>query len=334
MESQYSEVKALLSYPKDILLTSHRNPDGDAIGSTMALYHYLIGKGHTVRVAYPSEYPAAFTWVPAIDVVRNFDTHTEEVTSWIKHADIIFICDYNALDRVDKMGDVMAKSSAKRVMIDHHLYPESCADYMFSTPEASSTCEMVFDFVVALDGERGVAPNVGTCIYIGLVTDTGSFKFSTSPKLFRMVARLLEMGVEDTYIQDMIHNSETEKRLRLLGYCLFDCMEIIDEYNTGIISLSKKDYEDFDIQRGDTEGIVNYILSIRSVRMVAFIMEQPNIVKLSLRSKGDFNVQEICREHFNGGGHKNASGGYSHASLNAVVRKFKEVLPRYKDKLA
>ena len=196
-------------------------------------------------------------------------------------------------------------------MIDHHLYPDDFCDYTFSDTSASSTCEMIYDFITGLDEAEKLTIPLGECLYSGILTDTGSFKYSTSSKLFRVVAGLKDMGVDDTMLQNLLFNSLPEKNLRLLGYCLNNCMEILPEYKTGIISLTKEDYEHFDIQRGDTEGIVNYLLMMKEIKLAAFITEQPTIVKISLRSKGDFSVQEIAKKYFRGGGHKNASGGAS-----------------------
>ncbi|MFT6321052.1 MAG: phosphoesterase RecJ-like protein [Granulosicoccus sp.] len=327
------ELKTLLSIPKDIVITSHRNPDGDAIGSSLALYHYLIRNGHTVKVMFPSEYPANFAWMPDADKILIHDIEPEDANDYIKKADIIFCLDYNALERVDKMGEVIGASRGKKVLIDHHLYPENFADFVLSDTTASSTCELIYDFLVMMDEKKGIDVTVGECMFTGILTDTGSFKYSTTPKLFRIVADLLERGVDDYVLQDLIFNSMTEKQLRIMGHILNNRMEILPEYKTGIITLTKKDYEDFKIQRGDTEGVVNQILMLKNVKVAVFIHEQPTIVKISMRSKGDFSVQEICRKHFRGGGHKNASGGASYSGLSATVNKFKKLLPEYKEQL-
>ncbi|MBL7775839.1 MAG: DHH family phosphoesterase, partial [Saprospiraceae bacterium] len=228
-----------------------------------------------------------------------------------------------------KLGDYVKNLSGTRILIDHHLYPEPMADYEFSEPEASSTCEMVYRFITAMGDGQKINPKVGECIYTGIVTDTGSFKHATNSTVFRIAAELIDRGVDDTGVQDRIFNSQKAKNLRLLGHCLANRMEFLPEFRTAFIWLTRKDYEDFDIQRGDTEGIVNYLLTIREVRLAAFIHNQPTVVKLSLRSKGDFDVQEICRTHFNGGGHKNAAGAYTHESLKATIQKFKDLLPQY-----
>ncbi len=328
------EVKVLLSAPKKIVITSHRNPDGDAIGSSLALYHYLKLYGHTIDVIFPSEFPPIFEWMPASELITIFDLDTLKSAALLQNADIIFALDYNALDRVDKMGDVMRllKQTCK-IMIDHHREPELFADFMLSDISASSTSELIYDFIQLLNDGEKMNTTIGDCIYTGIITDTGSFKFGTSPKLFRTVAALVELGVQDYHLQDIITNCLPEKNLRLLGHALYNRMEILEEYHTGIIYLSKKDYDHFNIQRGDTEGIVNTMMMIKQIRLAVFMTEQPTIVKLSLRSKGEFNVQEFCRDHFNGGGHKNASGGYSYSGLKVTMDKFKNLLPKYKDKL-
>jgi phosphoesterase RecJ-like protein len=328
------ELKALLSIPKDIVITTHRNPDGDAIGASLAIYHYLNKLGHTVRVMAPSEYPEFLAWMPGASEIMIFDVHTETCTEWLQRADIIFALDYNDLERVDKMGEVIAPIDCVKVMIDHHLFPEPFADYVLSETSASSTCELVYDFLGLMNHQHMIDRHIADSIFTGILTDTGSFKYSTSPRLFRIVAELIERGVDDVRLQDLIFNSMDEKHLRLLGHCLYNRMEILDEYHTGIITLTKEDYEQYAISRGDTEGIVNFLLKLKNVKMAAFIHEQPTITKLSLRSKGDFSVQEICKQHFKGGGHKNASGGYSYAGLSATVKKFKSLLPQYKDQLA
>ncbi len=322
-----------MASPKDIVIISHRNPDGDAIGSSLGLYHYLLSQGHAVHVVLPSEYPDAFLWMPGIQNIIVFDSDQERTREVCERAQIIFCLDFNSLDRIDKVGEIIQPLNSVKVLIDHHLYPEPFADYVMSDTTASSTAEMVFDFIVLMGHRPDISRATADCVYTGIVTDTGSFKFSTSPKLFRIVAELLELGVDDYKLQDLIFNSLDEKQLRLLGHCLYNRMEILPEYRTGIITLTKEDYEHFDIVRGETEGIVNYLLKMRDITMAAFITEQPSIVKISLRSKGDFSVQDICRKHFKGGGHRNASGGFSFQPLKVTLRKFKELLPEYKDAL-
>ena len=329
-----SEIKSLLAEPKQILITTHRNPDGDAIGSSLGLLHYLNKLGHTTKIVAPSEYPDLLAWLKGAEDIIIYDNDPADTEEAVKAADIIFCLDFNSLDRIDKVGDLVRKRDCTKIMIDHHLYPDDFAHYTLSDTTASSTSEMIFDFVEALEDKELIDKVIGECVFTGILTDTGSFKYSTSPKLFRIVSELLALGVDDYKLQDLIFNSMTEKQLRLLGHCLDNRMEILEEYKTGIITLTKDDYSHFDIQRGDTEGIVNQLLKIKNVKMAAFITEQPTIVKISLRSKGDFSVQQIAQKHFKGGGHKNAAGGASFQGLKATVRKFKELLPNYKDQLA
>ncbi len=327
------ELKSILAIPEDIVITTHRNPDGDAIGSSLGLYHYLNQLGHTVRMITPSEYPEFLSWMPDADRIIIYDIEPERAAEVIDRAGLIFCLDFNSLERIDKVGDLVADRNVPKVMIDHHLYPEPFVDFMLSDTMASSTCELVYDFIERLGDRSKIDRRIGECLFTGILTDTGSFKYSTSPKLFRIVAELMELGVDDYKLQDLIFNSLEEKNLRLLGHCLYKRMEILEEYNTGIITLTKQDYTNFDIKRGDTEGIVNYLLKIKEVKLAAFITEQPTIVKLSLRSKGDFSVQDIARKHFKGGGHKNAAGGASFQSLRSTVRRFKAILPQYKEQL-
>lgn len=326
-------LKELLAFPKKIVLTTHRNPDGDAIGSSLAIYHFLKRLGHQVVATAPSEYPDFLAWMPGAAEMLIYDIEPETVTEVINNAEVIFILDFNGLDRIDKMGEIVGATNCPRVMIDHHLFPEVHCDYVLSDTSASSTCELVFDFIHLLGEQQHIDPLIGDCLFTGILTDTGSFKYATSAKLFRIVADLIERGVDDYALQDLIFNSLQEKSLRLLGHCLYNRMEVLPEYHTGIIFLTKEDYEDFEIQRGDTEGIVNFLLKMRQVKLAAFIHEQPTITKISLRSKGDFSVQEIAKDHFKGGGHKNAAGGASFIGLMPTIKKFKSLLPKYQEQL-
>jgi phosphoesterase RecJ-like protein len=327
------DLKELLTTPRNVAILSHRNPDGDAIGSSLAMRHFLEQLGHTTHVLFPSEYPEEFEFLPGAEEIMIWDIHTEECKQVLQNKNVFVFLDFNSLSRIDKMGDFVRNLPGKRILIDHHLYPDDMSDYMFSETSASSTCELVYRFIQATGMGQMINPVVGKCIYTGIVTDTGSFKHATNAEVFRVAADLIDRGVDDTYVQNKIFNSQKEKNLRLLGHCLANRMEILPEYRTGLIWLSKKDYEDFNIQRGDTEGIVNYLLMIKEVKMAAFIHNQPTIVKISLRSKGNLDVQEICRQHFNGGGHRNAAGAFSHDSLKATIQKFKDILPLYQAEL-
>jgi bifunctional oligoribonuclease and PAP phosphatase NrnA len=329
------ELKALLAAPKHIVILSHRNPDGDAIGSSLATQKYLHKLGHSTKVVFPSEFPDFVEWMEGASEIVIYDKDKDKATEAIKAADMFFCLDFNGLSRIDDLGKIVeAQRNIPKVLIDHHIDPEDFADFVLSDISASSTCELVYEFIHLLGDRALLDAHIGTDLFVGILTDTGSFKYATSAKLYRIAADLLELGVDDYNIQDRLFNSMTEKQLRIMSHCLSSrVMKIFDEYCTGIIVLSQHDYKRFDIQRGDTEGIVNYILKIKHIRFAILVTEQPNIVKLSLRSIGDFSVQEIAQKYFKGGGHKNASGGISYQTLWGTVDTLKKIFPKYKDAL-
>lgn len=319
-----------IARPRDMVILSHRNPDGDALGSSLALRSYFMARGHSVKVCLPSEYPANFEWMPGAKDIMIYDMEAEACQRALENADLAICCDFNSLDRIDKMGEILSKREDVSVfLIDHHIDPEPFADEVYSDPSASSTSELVVEFLEMLGADKRLDRDVAEACYTGILTDTGRFRHSVSARLFEVASRLIASGVRDGMITDHIFNSFTEKQLRLLGYSLYERMEVLEDYDTAIISLSRNDYKRFSISRGDTEGIVNYMLSMPHIRLAAFITEQPTITKYSLRSKGDISVQEMARNHFNGGGHKNASGGAVKLPLQKAVDNFKKVLPQY-----
>ncbi len=326
------DLKAWLELPRDIVILSHRNPDGDAIGSSLGLAMYLRKKFHKVQVIFPSEYPVVFEYLDHVKDILIYDLKPNESKQAVEKADTIFCLDFNGLDRIDKLGEGVQFSKAKKILIDHHLDPEPFSDYEFLDTTASSTSELVYLWIKEMGDIDMADVRIGEALFTGLITDTGSFKYNTRPMTFRIAADLKELGVDDFYLQDQIFNALKSKHLRLLGHCLANRMEIIEEHEFAIIHLTKKDYIDFDIQRGDTEGIVNHLLYVKNIQIAAFVTEQPTIIKLSLRSKGDISVQEVATKYFNGGGHKNAAGGGVYASLHDVLEKLKRVLPAYTKK--
>ena len=324
-----NQIRDFLKYPKDIVILSHRNPDGDAMGSSLAMKLYLQKIGHKADVIMPSEFPSVLSFLPETDDITIFDFEKERTAKLIEKAQMIFFLDFSGLDRLDAIGENIISSRALKVHIDHHLDPEPFADFVMSDPSRSSTAELVYEFFIALDDGKNIDFSISECLMTGIISDTGSFKYSASAKTFFTVAKLMEFGLDIAYLQNKIYNNLSEKQLRLIGYGIDKRMEVVPEYRAAIMTLSKQDYKDYDIQRGDTEGLVNYMLMIKDVDVAALITEQPTIVKLSLRSKGDTCVQEIAKNHFKGGGHKNASGGQAYASLEDVVSKFKSLLPKY-----
>ena len=318
----------LIRQPARVVIVTHKNPDGDALGSTLALAAVLKKLMHNVTVVLPNDFPPLFQFLPGIQDVIIGEMNPETAMSAFEHAEIIFCLDFNALDRIDRFGlDVMA-SKAVKVLIDHHIDPEPFADHIISKSEASSTAELVYDFLNDLSLEPYIDIPIAESLYTGILMDTGSFRYATNPRVFEIAAALKRKGMDDYMLQIRLFNSMTEKQLKLLGHCLANRMELIPEYQTGIIWLDKDDYKNWAIGRGDTEGIVNYILMVRNMKLAVFITEQQNITKLSFRSKGNINVQEICHKHFNGGGHRNASGGQLKANIQETLAKVKEIVPQ------
>ena len=329
-----ADVERLLSTPSRIIITTHHRPDGDAMGSSLGLYNYLIKKGHEVQVITPSEYPDFLYWLPGNDKVLNYENSPAECDKFLKSAVIIFCLDFNWIKRVEKMEVSLRNSGAKKILIDHHLDPENAFDLSFSFNDACSTCEIVYDFIVALNDEALIDKKIAECLYCGIMTDTNSFRFaSMKANTHRIVAKLMEAGAENYRIHELVYDNSNESRLRLLGYVLLEKLVVIKELNTAYIALSEKELTKFNFKTGDTEGFVNYALSIFGIRLAVFFSERDGSIKISFRSKNDFSVKELSTKYFNGGGHKNASGGYSIEPLETTVNKFLEILPLYRDQL-
>ncbi|WP_303317141.1 bifunctional oligoribonuclease/PAP phosphatase NrnA [Flavivirga abyssicola] len=326
-----TSIKQLLSTPKKIVIVPHKNPDGDAIGSTLGLYHYLIKGNHQVNVLVPNDYPTFLKWIPGNDTILKHDSQTKACDALIEAADIIFTLDFNAFHRTGSMETVLANSSALKIMIDHHQAPDDYATYMFSDVTMSSTCEMVYHFIDMLGDTDLIDANISTCLYVGIMTDTGSFRFlSTTSKTHQIVAQLIEKGANNTEIHNNVYDTNSYERLQLLG-CALSNLKVIPEAKTAYITLSQEELYKYDYKKGDTEGVVNYALSLKDTVLAAIFIEdkQEGIIKISLRSKGNFSVNELSRAHFGGGGHTNAAGGKSHLSMEDTVAKFISILPSY-----
>lgn len=320
-------LRQLIRQPSHVVIVTHKNPDGDALGSTLALAGVLNKLLHNVTVVLPNDFPPVYNFLPGIDKVIIGEMNPLEAVAAFERAGIIFCLDFNALDRIDRFGlDVMA-SRAIKVLIDHHIDPEPFADFNITNHEASSTAELIYDFLVDMSLEKYIDVSIAEAIYTGILMDTGSFRYGTNPRVFEISAALKRIGMDDYMLQIRLFNSLTEKQLKLLGHCLANRMELMSEHQAGIIWLDKVDYKNWAIGRGDTEGIVNYILMVRNMKLAVFITEQQNVTKLSFRSKGNINVQEICHTYFNGGGHRNASGGQIKASIEETLAKVKEIIP-------
>jgi phosphoesterase RecJ-like protein len=322
----------LLAQPQKIVITTHHKPDGDAMGSSLGLYNYLIQQGHHTTVITPTDYPDFLTWMPGNEEVIIYTENKEHSAALIADADIVFCLDFNNLSRINEMGELVRAAGAYKIMIDHHLEPEDFDDYRHWDINACAAAQLVYSFIVdILDNKKLINKDVATCLYTGIMTDSGSFRLpNTTSAVHRVIADLIDAGAVNWRIHELVYNSASENRLRFLGHCLSSCLEILPEFNTALIVVNKHDLEKYDVNTGDTEGIVNYALSIASIRLAAFIVERDDKVKLSLRSKGDFPANEICKLYFSGGGHRNAAGGQSSSSLQEVVNQFKLILPEYK----
>ncbi len=328
-------LKKLLATPKNIVIIPHKNPDGDAIGSTLGLYHYLLAEGHNTRVIAPNDYPEFLKWMPGENTILKFDSEEKQATEIIKKADLIFTLDFNSLHRIEEMRSLLESLNSTFVMIDHHQQPDNYASFMYSDTSMSSTCEMVYNFIGFLGDHDKITRDIATCLYTGIMTDTGSFKFScTTSTTHRTAADLIDRGADNATIQNSVFNTYSTNQLQLLG-CALKNMIYLEEFRTAYISLSKKELETFGFKKGDTEGFVNNGLLIKgAVFSVIFIENtQEPFIKISLRSKGHFSVNDIAREHFGGGGHLNAAGGRSDLSLEETIAYFKKILPQYKEKL-
>lgn len=331
---QTREIKALLNTPKHIVIVTHWSPDGDAMGSSLGLYNYLIQKKHKVTVITPNNYPSFLYWLAGNKKVIDFSLKARLAKLAVAKADIIFCLDFNSLKRIDALGDEVSKSSALKVMIDHHLQPEDFADYSLHSIEACSTCELIYDFIELVGDKKCINKDIANCLYTGIMTDTGSFRFpSTTAKTHRIIAELITSGAENAEIHNRIYDDNAEDKLRLLGFCLAEKLTVLKEYSTAFFSLRADELKHFNYKKGDTEGIVNYALSIEGIRFAAFFVERDGEIKTSFRSKGDFNVNLFSRKHFNGGGHANAAGGMSDLTLDETVIKFVSLLPEYKKQL-
>lgn len=333
-ESIINKLNNLIVQSEKILILTHYNPDGDAMGSSLALYHYLKNKGKSPVVVTPNDYPKFLHWLPGNDDVLVYKRQNGSVLNAIKDADLIFTLDFNDLDRTEGMEKFILESSAKKVMIDHHPEPGKFADLIISETFYSSTAELVFHIIESIGDLDVIDETIAECIYTGIMTDTGSFNYNSSqPYTYYVVSKLIEKGVDKDKIYDNIYDNYSEDRMRLLGYCLNQKMEVLPEYHTAFISLTKKELSDFNFVPGDTEGFVNYPLSIKGIKFSAIFIEKDKQVKISFRSKGEFATNNFSETHFNGGGHKNASGGSSELTLQETLEKFKGLLPLFKDEL-
>ncbi|MBT0608219.1 DHH family phosphoesterase [Aequorivita echinoideorum] len=329
-------VKKLLENPRKIVIVAHKNPDGDAIGSSLGLCFFLKKMGHDCQVIMPNDFPDFLKWMPGVDEILVFEKDLEKAKQSITDANLIFTLDFNSLDRVGDLQPLLENSEADFVMIDHHQQPATYAVATYSDVSVSSTAEMVYHFINALGEAEKITEPIATNLYSGILTDTGSFRFpATLPTTHRVIAALMEKGADNAVIYQNIYDTFTPDRMKLLGLALNN-LTILEEYNTAYITLTQKELDEHNFKKGDTEGFVNYALMIKGIVFAVIFIEnkQENIVKISFRSKGRFSVNDFSRSHYNGGGHINAAGGKSSQSLSNTVTEFISILPRYKQELS
>jgi len=312
--------------PKQIVITMHQKPDPDAMGSSLGLFHVLTALGHSVTVISPTNWAGFLNWMPGCEKVIDYDYRRPEAEAVLQKAEWIFCLDFNTLSRAKNMAPVIAGLACVKILIDHHQQPEESAfDYGISDTAKSSTSEMVYDFIVNSGNKDKVNIEVAECLYAGVIGDTGSFRFpAATASVHSMVAHLKETGFNHTLVHENIYDNFLENRLRFIGMALLHRMEIMYEYNTALIAISKNDLLKFDIKTGDTEGLVNYPLTIQGIKLAAIVIDRDEERKWSFRSKGDFDTNTFARTYFNGGGHYSASGGRSSDSLDKTIQKFKQ----------
>jgi phosphoesterase RecJ-like protein len=330
-----NEIFSLLAAPKKIAITFHQKPDADAMGSGLGLYNFLIQFGHTVTVISPTNWPAFLNWMPGAKKVIDFEMQTENATAALKEAEWLFCLDFNVLSRTKNMEPVIESLDCIKILIDHHQQPQTeVFDYGRSDTNKSSTAEMVYDFIINSGHEKKINTAVSECLYAGVMTDTGSFRFnSTSADVHKMVARLKESGLNHSQIHENLFDNFLEGRFRFFGNTLLNRMEIFYEYNTALIAIPQKDLIKFNVKTGDTEGLVNFPLSIKGIKLAAIIIDRGDERKSSFRSKGGFDVNTFARKYFNGGGHFNAAGGKNKEPLEEVVARFKKAIKENKEQL-
>lgn len=331
----FKDVKALLSTPKSIAILPHTNPDADALGSALGLKGYLIKKDHQVKVISPTDYPKFLNWMSGHEevIVLN-ENNLKDINHILDKADIIFCLDFNSLKRINRLGPAVEASKAIKILIDHHLDPDEFADFSFASTEAAATAELIYEFIVKLGDREFIDQSIAENLYAGIMTDTGQFKYkNTNQNVHYVTANLMELGCDVSKVGSLIYDTNSYSRLKFLGFALSQRLTFLKDFKTAYIAINAYDLKRFNSQTGDTEGLVNYALSLENVVLGVLITEREDEIKLSLRSKGDFSVNELAKKHFNGGGHKNAAGGSSDLGFDETIRKFENILEEYREEL-
>ncbi len=331
-----NKIERILNTKKSqkISIITHVHPDGDAVGSSLGLYEFLNQKGFSnISVITPNDYASFLKWMPGNEKIIIAEENYESACNLIIGADILFCLDFNHPDRSDNLANLLYKSNAKTILIDHHPQPADSFDFVFSYIDTSSTAEIIFKFISAIDKDV-INKDIAACLFAGIMTDTGSFSYGcNNPETFTICADLIETGINPENIHQLVYNTYTENRMRLLGYCLSKKLTVISELNSAYIYLTIKDLEYFNHQDGDTEGIVNYALSIRNIDFAALFVEKKDHIKISFRSVGSIDVNVFARLYFNGGGHKNAAGGKYYDNISKTIKYFESVLSKFRKEI-
>ena len=325
----------ILNQPFKAVITAHQKPDGDAMGSTLGLYHFLKQLGHEVTVISPTNWAQFLDWMPGVEQVIDFEANKNEASEIVAAADYVFCLDFNILHRTKHLEPIIRDAKALKILIDHHQQPDTPSfAYGISDVKMSSTCEMVYDFIVQSGHSNLINIDIATCLYTGLMTDTGSFRFpSTTASVHKIVAHLKELGLQHAKIHENIYDNSTEGRLKFMGNAFLNRMTVLPEFKTAVMAIPKSDIYKFELKTGDTEGLVNYLLSIEGIKFAAILIDREEERKWSFRSKGNFDVNIFARTHFEGGGHANAAGGRSSKSVDETFNDFKNIIENYKSQL-
>ena len=331
-ENLISKVKKAIDKVDKIAIVVHVGPDGDAMGSSLALWHYLMTIEKEPVVIVPTPFATFLNWMPGSEQVIVYENNKEKADAIFASTELIFTLDFNTASRMAKMADAVINSPAPKILVDHHLHPDNYAKISISYPEISSTSELIFRLICRMGDFSKINLACADCIYTGMMTDTGGFTYnSNKQEIYTIISELIKIGVDKDDIYRKVFNTYSADRLRLMGFCLYNKMKVFPEYRTALITLSSKELHMFNFINGDAEGFVNIPLSIEGVDFSVFMREDTDKIKISLRSQGTFPANKVASDLFNGGGHLNASGGESYLSLTETVRKFEDALPNYKD---
>ncbi len=333
-EEIYRKLKKVLAPPIRVTLLTHINPDGDAIGSMLGLYWFLMKKGCQVNMAVPNDFPQFLNWMEGTDKILIFSKQGDMVREEIQNTDLVFCLDFNEPGRLGKMQHLIEGLDATMILVDHHPEPECRADLIFSDQKVSSTAELVYQLIEGLGDVELIDTQIASCLYVGIMTDTGCFSFNSSlPRTFEIVEGLLLRGIDKDRIYSLVYDNYTEDRMRLLGYSLEQKLVVIPKHRTAYISLTRDELKRFKHAKGDTEGFVNYPFSVSNIRVSALFIEREDHIKISFRSKGDFPINSLAAKFFNGGGHKNAAGGESYEELSVTIKKFENLIGEHSDEI-